>query len=273
VSDGSSLLLSLGRGRWFDALISGVSLVPYVGDLAKLGKLPRYLETVKTAIALSARSAEANRLLAPILFRLHRIVELMPRQLPAPLAALRTELEGFANANRVGATIAKVLPDIRNQFRFTPRWREGAFEFESISGRLGIPGKVRTFNPASERRAISAGTGEHAGHRIGARFGAPTDATNLSLQNANINTHAPKALQEAFQGSGGNYLRMENEWEQLLHEGYGIEVKVTDKYRAGESRPISRLVEWVEISPSGARTERHLDYGNFGSPQARAANR
>ena len=53
VSDGSSALISLARGRWFDAMISAVSIVPYVGDLAKTAKLPRYLESVRKAVKIA----------------------------------------------------------------------------------------------------------------------------------------------------------------------------------------------------------------------------
>jgi hypothetical protein len=47
---------------------------------------------------------------------------------------------------------------------------------------------------------MSGGTGDHAGHLIGIQFGAPGDVRNLGLQNANMNTFAPKALQPAFSG-------------------------------------------------------------------------
>ena len=39
ISDGVSGLIALGRGQWLDAAISGIAMVPYVGDLAKAGKL------------------------------------------------------------------------------------------------------------------------------------------------------------------------------------------------------------------------------------------
>jgi hypothetical protein len=267
VSDTSSMLLSIGRGRFLDAVISGVSLVPWVGDLAKLGKFQRYLETVRSAIRLAGQSTEAARVLAPVLDRLRRVVDLLPRNLPEPLARMRDELRNFRAAN-AAAHVANALPDIRRHFRFRPRWRQGSFEFEEIAGRLGVPGRVQTFGSRSATTAVSRGTGEHAGHRIGERFGAPTDHTNLSLQNPNMNSYAPRAHQEALQGSGGSYLRMEDEWARQLQQGYGIEVVVRDKYRIGETRPIGRFVEWIEIAPNGTRTRHNRVFGNFNSPQA-----
>lgn len=166
------------------------------------------------------------------------------------------------------------LPDISGQFVFKKRWREGSFEYEQISGELGEPGKVATHRLIGPQRAMSRGTGEHAGHRIGIQFGAPGDVRNLSLQNPNSNTFAPKALQEAFCGPGGSYHDLESEWALKLNQGYRIRATVRDKYRIGEERPISRWVEWIETDPKGrAGAPQRLDFGNFSSPQQRAADK
>lgn len=270
-SDAGNLLLSLGRARWFDAVLSGVSMIPYLGDLAKLGRLPRYLETAREAIRAARASAEAAAVLNPILARLARLVDLLPDQLPAALAQLRMELRSYQQSARLAATVGRNLPDISGRFVFKPRWREGSFEYEQIGGRLGVPGKVMTHRDELAQRAISTGTGEHAGHRIAIRFGAPGDARNMSLQNPNMNTYAPKVHQEALQGSGASYYRLEDEWAEKLQRGIGIDVVVRDKYRPGESRPIARFVEWTEIAPNGAVTRNTRDFGNFGSPQQRQA--
>ena len=50
LSDGTNALVSLARGRWTDALISTVSLIPYLGDISKLTKLPRYLDSIREAV-------------------------------------------------------------------------------------------------------------------------------------------------------------------------------------------------------------------------------
>lgn len=248
-------------------------MVPYVGDLAKLGKLGRYAETIHGAIASAQSSQQAAAVLNPILSRLARILDLMPQQLPLALSKARDELQSYVRQSNAAAALAKNLPDISGLFHVKPRWREGDFEYEQISGRLGVPGKVKNHRDPSAQTPISQGTGDHAGHRIGVQFGAPGDASNIGLQNANINTFAPKALQPAFQGSGGSYHRMESEWASLLKQGWGVEVKVKDRYRRGDNsgRPISRLVEWVEISPDSTRVQRSLEFLNTTSPQSRAA--
>lgn len=162
--------------------------------------------------------------------------------------------------------------DISNRFVFRPRWRQGSFEYEELSGELGVPGQVVTHRDVNAQRVVSAGTGEHAGHRIGIQFGAPGDARNLSLQNANTNTFAPRALQDAFRGPGGSYHDLESLWVQKLRDGSRISVTVRDKYRVGESRPLSRWVQWTETTPRGEKlAPQSLDFGNFSSPQSRVA--
>jgi hypothetical protein len=164
------------------------------------------------------------------------------------------------------------LPDIRAQFLFR-QWTQGNFSYKEASGELGVPGKVATHRIVAAQTTMSGGTGEHAGHLIGIQFGAPGDVRNLGLQNANMNTFAPKALQSAFQGHGGSYHDLESRWTARLKEGYKIRVTVKDKYRKGENRPFSRWVQWIETKPGASSGQaQELDFGNFSSPQQRAAN-
>ncbi|MGA7925909.1 MAG: DNA/RNA non-specific endonuclease [Candidatus Sulfotelmatobacter sp.] len=165
------------------------------------------------------------------------------------------------------------LPDISAQFQFPPVRTLGNFSYKEAFGELGVPGKVATHRLVAEQKKMSKGTGEHAGHMIGTQFGAPGDVRNLSLQNPNMNTFAPKALQPAFQGHGGSYHDLESRWTALLKDGYRIRVTVRDKYRKGENRPFSRWVQWIETKPGASSGQtKELEFGNFSSPQQRAAN-
>ncbi len=160
------------------------------------------------------------------------------------------------------------LPDISHFFKFEQGIRSRYF-FKEASGYLGVPGEVMTHRDVDEQRAVSVGTGEHAGHLIGIQFGAPGDLQNLGLQNPNMNTFAPKPLQEAFQGPGGSYYNLESKWSDLLKKGYKIHVTVTDKYRPGENRPYTRSVHWIETPPRGSGTQLSIEFVNFSSPQSR----
>ena len=164
------------------------------------------------------------------------------------------------------------LPDISAQFVFR-QWTQGKYSYKEAAGELGVPGKVATHRIVVAQRTMSGGTGEHAGHLIGIQFGAPGDIRNLGLQNPNMNTFAPKVLHETFRGHGGSYHDLESDWSEQLKAGTRIRVMVRDKYRSGENRPFSRWVQWIETAPgAAASTTRELEFGNFSSPQQRAAN-
>lgn len=63
VSDGANALISLGRGDFLGAALSGVAIIPGVGDLAKFGKLGRYVETLgKIADKAAGNPAVKNAL-------------------------------------------------------------------------------------------------------------------------------------------------------------------------------------------------------------------
>lgn len=163
------------------------------------------------------------------------------------------------------------LPDISARFAFR-QWAQGGYTFKEASGELGVPGTVLTHRSASAQRLMSSGTGEHAGHLIGVQFGAPGDERNMSLQNPNMNSFAPKALQSAFQGPGGSYHDLESRWSARLKQGYHITVTVRDKFRSGQERPFSRFVEWRETAPNNIQGPKQmLEFGNFSSPQSRSA--
>ncbi len=166
--------------------------------------------------------------------------------------------------------VPQVSDDIGNRFVFR-EWRSQDYLYVRASGELGVPGEVSTHRDQRAQRQVSSGTGEHAGHLIGIQFGAPGDGRNLGLQNPNMNTFAPKKYQEAFAGPGGSYHNLESTWKELLIDGWEVDVVVTDKYRVNEDRPFTRSVSWNALSTWGERKGGTLDFGNFDSPQKRAA--
>jgi hypothetical protein len=168
--------------------------------------------------------------------------------------------------------MSATLPDISHKFVFT-KWTAGNFDNERLAGELGVPGAVMTHRDVAAQRVVSAGSGEHAGHRIGIQFGAPGGAINLGLQNPNMNTFAPREVQNVLNGPGGSYLKLEREWADKLKANWKIWVEVTDKYRKGEGRPLFRTVHWTETDPSGNKNQKTLYFGNFSSPQLRNAGR
>jgi hypothetical protein len=99
-ADGISGLISLGRGKWIDAGISAISLIPYIGDAAKVAKIPKYAEAVATAIKLAMKDLEFARTLKPALERLKLALDKMPvPSLPAEMqhhiVKIRKEIDEF----------------------------------------------------------------------------------------------------------------------------------------------------------------------------------
>ncbi|MFM2095431.1 MAG: hypothetical protein RIS70_2555 [Planctomycetota bacterium] len=256
VSDGASGLLSLARGQWFDAVLSGVSMIPYVGDLAKAGKLPKYLQTLERAVELAGKSAKAAEALLPGLQKLKQTLDLIPNGANKYLDRMKTTVDGFL-VRHAAQAVAKRLPDISKRFDYR-NWETTDRVYKQVSGRLGVPGSVMRHRSKSAQSAVSSGTGDHAGHLIGDRFGASGGAANLSRQNWKANSY-------------GTYHSLEDEWARKLKEGSGIEVTVTDITRKGEDRPFMRRVEWTEISPDGKRLDpKQLDFANTHTPESRA---
>ena len=255
VSDGASGLLALARGQWLDAVISGVSIIPYVGDLAKAGKLPRYLKSLERAVELANRSAKAAEILVPGLRKLKETLDLLPSGANKVLDEMKTVVNNFLQRHSAQA-VAKLLPDISKRFQYSS-YEKGDRIYKSVSGPLGIPGSVLTHRSKSAQASVSSGTGDHAGHLIGDRFGASGTAENLSLQNWKAN-------------SNGSFYQLEDMWAKKLKEGTGIEVNVIDVTRKGEDRPFMRHVEWTEIAPDGKRLPaQKLEFANTHTPQSR----
>jgi hypothetical protein len=99
-ADAASGLISLGRGKWLDAAISGASMVPYIGDLAKSAKLPRYVKSIAEAIKLASKDHKFASQLKPALEKLKAALDKVPiDKLPdaaqGPIRKVKTEIDAF----------------------------------------------------------------------------------------------------------------------------------------------------------------------------------
>jgi hypothetical protein len=255
-TDTVGALRALAAGRWFDAAASGIAAaVPFVGDLAKAGKLPRYLRALERAIELAERTGQ-SALLLPGVKRLVEALNWLPTSCNPFLAEALALGRRFVQ--QYGGRIPRRLPDISRRFQYTVEHTPN-FHRRIARGRLGHPEKILQ-HKAGTAHAISRGTGEHASHMIGKRFGGPDEPKNLSLQNLRMN-------------SGHDWKRTEDYWERQLRAGVGIEVEVIDVYRAGATRPFARHANWTEIHADGRRVRKSMgaDVGNWDSRSRRAA--
>jgi hypothetical protein len=161
------------------------------------------------------------------------------------------------------------LPDISSRFTFR-NWTQGGYFYKEAAGELGVPGQVMKHRDEDAQDDLRGDSGEHAGHLIGIQFGAPGGVENMGLQNPNINTYAPRRLQEALRGHGASFYELEMKWRKKLLQKppSRISVVVQDKYKVGENRPFARWVEWMETTPDNKKQPPQVErFGNFNSPQ------
>jgi hypothetical protein len=109
-ADTTNAVISAGRGDWLGAGLSLISVVPYVGDIAKVGKLPRYVQSLKKAISLAKSDMRFAAHLEPVLGRLLRAIDALPgNKLSAETAAKVYRLRRMINAFLYRKLIGRVL--------------------------------------------------------------------------------------------------------------------------------------------------------------------
>ncbi len=79
VSDGINGIISLFRGDFLGAGISALSMIPYVGDLAKTGKLGKWAETVDGVVRMAAKDARFAEQVRPVLNKIRDGIEGIPQ--------------------------------------------------------------------------------------------------------------------------------------------------------------------------------------------------
>lgn len=105
VSDGLSGLISLRRGDWLGAGISGLSMIPYIGDLAKAGKIPKYARSITEAIGLASKNVDFARALRPALVQIGAGLDRLPiMSVPSAVQGqfmrMRTDIAQFLRNTR-----------------------------------------------------------------------------------------------------------------------------------------------------------------------------
>jgi A nuclease of the HNH/ENDO VII superfamily with conserved WHH len=106
VSDGIGAVWALADGEWIDAGISALGVVPYIGDLAKAGKLGAFARTIEKAVDLAKVDAEFARAARPVLQKIRDGIDTLPldklpRAVGEPLQRMQHKLGEFFRAGAV----------------------------------------------------------------------------------------------------------------------------------------------------------------------------
>ncbi|MEW5839513.1 DNA/RNA non-specific endonuclease [Nitrososphaera sp.] len=237
--------LSLASGDYVGAGLSVISVFPYVGDLAKLGKVGKWVEAVAKIVRRAGESPTFFKYIRKPLEQLYAALSALPEGMMGELDELRALIKKFFDEQGLKLGTDAVEWSWKSFYRFSKDETEN-FTYKIAEGRLVPPSIVQKhYNPAA-RSELSSGTKEHAGHIIGRRFGGPEVEENLFLQDPTMNVGEWKAL--------------ENEWARLLEEGTGVEVEIRVVFpKNNPSIPAGRasglVAKWKKILPSGIEEE------------------
>lgn len=77
-ADSTSATISIYRGQWVNAGLSGISVVPYLGDSVKFSKFSKYLETVNKAVAVASKDIRFEKVLRPVFGKLYSALDRIP---------------------------------------------------------------------------------------------------------------------------------------------------------------------------------------------------
>ena len=102
-ADGTNGIISLFRGDWLGAGLSALSIVPYVGDLAKLGKLGKWASTVTNVIEAAGKSEKFASVVRPVLSKIgtgidsipDAVFSKLPKSAQDALTSLKSKIDDF----------------------------------------------------------------------------------------------------------------------------------------------------------------------------------
>ena len=122
-SDGSNAAISISRGDWFGAGLSGISLIPYVGDLAKIGKLGRWAQAVHKSVELARRNARFGERMRPVFAKLSNVLDqipssMLPESAQATLNRIKSELASVLGASMRLPRLALLEKYLQHGYRY-----------------------------------------------------------------------------------------------------------------------------------------------------------
>ena len=76
--DLSSTALAGYRQDYWGAGLSLLGVIPYLGDTAKLGKIPQYLNKISNALVLAGKNARCAAIMEPVFKVVHKLLDAVP---------------------------------------------------------------------------------------------------------------------------------------------------------------------------------------------------
>lgn len=113
--DGTNALISILRGNFLDAVLSGAGVIPYLGDVAKTGKVPKYIGSIKDAVKIAEKSADMRKAIVPLLEKLDDILrsaplDSCPEAIRRPIQRLTNEIgNAVKNLKKLDTPVSEIL--------------------------------------------------------------------------------------------------------------------------------------------------------------------
>ena len=100
IADAFDAGISLKRGDYWGAGISALGIIPYLGDIAKIGKLPKLLKIVENVVEMAKTDARFAKVVEPLLKGLKNALDNLPiNKLPdwakKPVESLKNKIDEF----------------------------------------------------------------------------------------------------------------------------------------------------------------------------------
>jgi hypothetical protein len=121
IADGLNMAISIWRWDISGAVLSGLGMFPWFGDLAKAGKLKHYFNRAHELLRMAARDQQLLEMLEPVLRPVYNTLEQLPLErlpqmwqwLVEPIAKLRDEIGKVLNnsVKAIAKTPAQALAE------------------------------------------------------------------------------------------------------------------------------------------------------------------
>lgn len=251
VSDGANGVISLLRGDFLGAGISAVSMIPYIGDAAKLGKLGTWGKTVAHAVEIAKTDSAFAKAAKPALDVIasaigaapKKVIDALPKSARDTLATMKREIDGLGGAAARKADDVAALGSAsakagKNEVKWTLDAKGRPTTATATLSELQPKGAARGSAETSAQDAVRARgkADDDAGHIIGHRFLSDQGTRNMFPQNFNFNRSA--------------YKTMENEWASWIEAGGTVKVNVALKGGDG-ARPDKVAVVYEVFNDAG----------------------
>jgi DNase/tRNase domain of colicin-like bacteriocin len=234
ISDGADGLISLFRGDLLGAGISVVSMIPYIGDAAKLGKLGKFAETISKAVDLAKADAAFAAAIKPALDKIGEALKAVPMDsLPQPareaLQTMQRKIDEFnaPAAARVADDVlpggVRVTPDAKGLINGVHNAGPNAPRFDkwvADGGTVRYDSATNTYAYSKSIETATQGTRQvEIAYRPGADGIARPDFSAFTRDTVQIPTTLPKSYPEHFKAANealGDKLRADPGLEQRL---------------------------------------------------------